>query len=227
MNKPTDPTRTIVSRRSRPAKEPLSREQIVKTALDLLKQEGTPGMSMRKIAKALDTGPSSLYVYVANLQELSAAVLDEGLCEVVLPEAQKDSWKKPLIDALLSYAKVLYESPGLAELSLSTIPIGPNSLALSEYLLQRLHEGGITSTQAAWGVDLLLFYGASVAFEQASRNQQGTTLQAAQTFYQSLDAKRYPMLVGVQAEMFSGGPERFRWGLEVILQGMLQTDTRS
>nr|WGD96985.1 hypothetical protein P5627_14030 [Bacillus safensis] len=36
-------------------------------------------MSMRKVAKALDTGPASLYVYVNNFQELSAYVLDYGL----------------------------------------------------------------------------------------------------------------------------------------------------
>ena len=47
--------RRIISRRSRPAKEPLSRELIVKTAYELLKEQGLEGMSMRKVAKALDT----------------------------------------------------------------------------------------------------------------------------------------------------------------------------
>lgn len=72
-------TNTITSRRSRPAKEPLSKEIIVKTAYDLLESEGISGLSMRKIAKVLDTGPSSLYVYVKNADELRAYVLDYGL----------------------------------------------------------------------------------------------------------------------------------------------------
>jgi len=32
---------------------------------------------MRRVAQALDTGPASLYVYVANTAALHAAVLDE------------------------------------------------------------------------------------------------------------------------------------------------------
>ena len=111
-----NPNRTVISRRSRPAKAPLSKDLIVKTAFELLKNEGISGLSMRKIAKALDTGPSSLYVYVTNLQELSAYVLDYGLDKVVLPEVQEGSWQTELFDALYSYLTILFESPGIAEL---------------------------------------------------------------------------------------------------------------
>ncbi|TXK81836.1 TetR/AcrR family transcriptional regulator [Paenibacillus sp. N3.4] len=218
--------RTVISRRSRPAKEPLSKELIVKTALELLENEGAPGLSMRRVAKALDTGPSSLYVYVTNLQELSAYVLDGGLHKVVLPDVNERSWKSLLFEMLFSYQKVLYECPGIAELALTTIPIGPYSLAITEYILARLHEGGISSTSAAWGVDLLLLYTSSVAFEQVSRIEKGTPLHALSASYQSLNAMKYPMLTALKdvmtgGEMTSEGHERFLWGLEVILQGIL------
>lgn len=217
-----NPTRTVISRRSRPAKEPLSKDIIVKTALELLKDEGSSGLSMRKIAKALDTGPSSLYVYVTNIHELRAYVLDYGLEKVVLPDDPNGTWKTKLFDALYSYLSVLFESTGIAELTLTTIPIGPHSLAITEYILGRLHEGGIRSTSAAWGVDLLLHYVSSVAFEQSTRDQKGTTLDAISASYQSVEAKEYPMIASLKDEMTSsGGQERFRWGLEVILRGIL------
>ncbi|NQX66205.1 TetR/AcrR family transcriptional regulator [Paenibacillus alba] len=218
-----NPTRTIISRRSRPAKEPLSKDIIVKTALALLKSEGSSGLSMRKIAKALDTGPSSLYVYVTNHQELSAYVLDAGMESVVLSNHEGVSWEIRLYETLHSYLTVLMEFPGVAELALNTIPIGPHSLALTEYILERLHEAGIHSTSAAWGLDLLMLYASSVAFEQASRDQNGTTLQAISASYRSLNVKQYPMIASLQSELItSDGEERFRWGLEVILQGILQ-----
>ena len=215
--------RTVVSRRSRPAKEPLSKDIIVKTAFDLLITEGMSGLSMRKIAKALDTGPSSLYVYVSNLKELSSYVLDYGLDKVVLPDPHEGAWKDNLFDVINSYLYVLYHAPGLAELSLTTIPIGPNSLSINEYILERLHAGGIRSTSAAWGVDMLLLYASSVAFEQASRGEKGASIHAVFASYQTLDAAKYPMLSSLKEEMVSGGQERFRWGVEVILQGILQT----
>ncbi|TBL74517.1 TetR/AcrR family transcriptional regulator [Paenibacillus thalictri] len=226
--------RTIISRRARPAKQPLSQDLIVQTALELLKSEGSPGLSMRKIAKALDTGPSSLYVYVANLQELSAFVLDNALAKVDFPEEDQGSWKSRLFDVLQSYLSVLYEAPGVAELSLTTIPAGPHSLAMMEYILRQLHEGGIRSTSAAWGVDLLLLYVSSVAFEQSSRDRKGTTLHAISASYRSLDPSQYPLISGLKEELLSSGGQedkegqqgyegeaRFRWGLEAILQGIV------
>jgi AcrR family transcriptional regulator len=220
---PNKPTRTVVSRRARPAKEPLSQELIVETALGLVKSEGSTGLSMRKIAKALDTGPSSLYVYVTNQQELSAYVLDAGLAEVIFPTSDSGTWQSRLFDVLDSYLTVLFDAPGIAELALTTIPVGHNSLGLTEYMLQQLNEAGVGASSAAWGIDLLLLYVSSVAFEQTSRNQVGTTLQAVKASYQSLDAKRYPLLISLREEMTSAdGKERFRWGLEVILQGILQ-----
>lgn len=213
--------RIIISRRTRPAKDALSREIIVKTAFELLAEEGLSSMSMRKIAKHLDTGASSLYVYVKNIQELHSYVVDYGLQHVVLPEVQPDSWKNELLSLLHSYLNVLYTSPGVAELALTTIPIGPYSLAINEYILARLQAGGAQAKSAAWGADMLLLYVTSVAFEQSSREQKGMTLQSIRDSYQSLDALKYPMLVRLNEEMFSGGKERFEWGLEVILQGIL------
>lgn len=108
-------------------------------------------MSMRKVAKALDTGPSSLYVYVKKLQELSAYVLDHALSQLVLPDSGEGSWKEKLFGVLDAYLMLLMEQPGLAELSLTTISMGHNSLELTEFVLAALHEGVVQSTSAAWG----------------------------------------------------------------------------
>ena len=121
-----------VSRRSRSAKDPLSREIIIKEACLLLKYQGTKKLTMRNVAKALDTGASSLYVYVKNIKELYAYVLDYSISEVILPDSQtnEDMWKVNLTSALISYHDVLYQNPGVAELAMTTSPLGKNSLAL-------------------------------------------------------------------------------------------------
>jgi hypothetical protein len=44
--------------------------------------------------------------------------------------------------------------------------------------------------------------------------------------YYAADPLRYPLITGLRDEMFSGDTatkERFFWGLEVILKGILQT----
>ncbi|MHC9080713.1 TetR/AcrR family transcriptional regulator [Bacillus altitudinis] len=218
----------MISRRSRPAKEPLSRELIVKTAYELLKEHGIEGMSMRKVAKALDTGPASLYVYVNNVQELSAYVLDYGLGQMVYPDSKDSTWKEQLFDLLHTYFLLLFEKPGLAEISLSTIPQGTNFLQLTEHLLAALHEGGIKSTPAAWGVDLLLLYVSSVAYEKVSWKKQGSSqISDAKKAFLQAEKTQFPFIHRVKEEMFAGDTvsmERFRWGIDVILYGIQQED---
>lgn len=223
------PNRVIKSRRDRPAKEPLSHELIIKTAYELLKDEGMTGMSMRKVAKALDTGPSSLYVYFKNLQELSSHVLDYGLGQLLLPDSDAGSWKEKLFGALDAYLMLLCEHPGLAELSLTTLPMGNNYLRLTEYILAALDETGIRSRSAAWGVDLFLLYVSSVAYELTSRiKNEGIQITVVKDLFLSADPVRYPLIASLKGEMFSGDietKERFRWGLEVILQGIQKSGT--
>ncbi|MES9766721.1 TetR/AcrR family transcriptional regulator [Bacillus altitudinis] len=218
----------MISRRARPAKEPLSRELIVKTAYELLKEHGIEGMSMRKVAKALDTGPASLYVYVNNVQELSTYVLDYGLGQMVYPDSKDSTWKEQLFDLLHTYFLLLFEKPGLAEISLSTIPQGTNFLQLTEHLLAALHEGGIKSTSAAWGVDLLLLYVSSVAYEKVSWKKQGSSqISDTKKAFLQADKTQFPFIHRVKEEMFAGDTvsmERFRWGIDVILYGIQQED---
>ncbi|MFJ5624813.1 TetR/AcrR family transcriptional regulator [Peribacillus loiseleuriae] len=212
----------VNSRRTRPAKPPLGLDIIIRTAYKLLSENGMSGMSMRKVAKSLDTGPASLYVYVENYQKLSAYVLDYGLRDVKLVEDDTVYWKDAIINVLKSYFKVLAETPGLAELALTTSPNGTNSMDINECLLKYLQAGGISTRSAAWGIDILLLYVSSLSFERVLRNKKDDDLDDLVALYNTVDVSKYPMISKLKSELFSGdGGERFSWGIEVILQGLL------
>jgi AcrR family transcriptional regulator len=116
MNMSEEAPRNIVSRRNRPAKAPLSRDAIVSTALHILERDGLSGLSLRRVAAALDTGAASLYVYVANLEELHALMLDQALAAVQVTGAGSLPWRDRLKVFLLAYLHVLYNRQGLAQL---------------------------------------------------------------------------------------------------------------
>lgn len=214
------PPRTIVSRRSRPAKSPLSREAIVEAALAILEQQGEGGLSMRNIAKRLDTGAASLYVYFANTDELHAALLDHVFSEVVLP-AQQGNWRDRLKALLISYHGVLEARRGLAQLALSTIASGPNSLRIWECILALLSEGGVGATTAAWGVDLLVLYVTSIAAEQALHTTDDRGLTRVASVLSAVTAHEFPHLHRLRSDMISGdGPNRSQWAIDVIIDGL-------
>jgi len=173
------------------------------------------------VATALDTGPASLYVYVANLAELHALMLDRALGAVALPAAGEGGWRDRLTAVLASYLRVLYDGPGLAQLALSTIAVGPHALRLIETLLDLLLEGGIDPAVAAWAVDLLTLHVAAVAAEQDVRRAQGDTFGPVTRAIAAAPAADYPHIHALRAELLSGEGARFGWVVDLLINGVL------
>jgi AcrR family transcriptional regulator len=212
----------IISRRNRPAKAPLSRDIIVSTALDILGRHGLSGLSLRRIATALDTGAASLYVYLSNINELHALMLDTTLAAVKLPDPRGLlSWRDRIKSFLLDYLHVLYERQGLAQLAMSTIATGPNSLRIWELLLGLIKEGGIEDVRAAWGVDLLILYVTAIAAEQSIRHEKGQGLDGVKRALSDVSVKEFPLVFACQEALLSGDREtRSEWALDVIIDGI-------
>lgn len=213
--------RKIISRRNRPAKAPLSRDVIVSTALHILERDGLAGLSLRRVATALDTGAASLYVYVANLEELHALMLDQALAAVRVTGGVSLPWRDRLKAFLLGYLQVLYKRQGLAQLALSTIASGPNSLRIWEALLGLLQEGGVDDLRAAWGLDLLTLYVTAIAAEQSIRRTSDQGLGRVKTALATVSEKQFPRVFAMKETLLSGGGEsRGEWALDVIIDGI-------
>jgi AcrR family transcriptional regulator len=75
------PSKTPRNGRSPGGKQPLSRELVLSTALELVDSEGLDALTMRRLGQQLGRDPMSLYRYAAN----RAALLD-GVTELVLNE---------------------------------------------------------------------------------------------------------------------------------------------
>jgi AcrR family transcriptional regulator len=219
--------RKVVSRRGGTVKPPLSRDLVVDTALDLLTRDGLEGMSLRRVASALDTGAASLYVYVKDLQELEALVLDRALGRVRTGVARGKPWRERLHAVLASYARVLFGNPGLAQLAMRTIAAGPHALRLVETLLGILEEGGVDESTSAWAVDLLLLYVTAIAAEQSQRDQRADPMGTIASVIGEVSEADYPRVHRVRKALLSGGGrERFTWALEVLIEGVLRTSRR-
>ncbi|MFF0742760.1 TetR/AcrR family transcriptional regulator [Streptomyces sp. NPDC004111] len=220
------------SRRERPAKSALSLDAIVEAAVRIMRAEGLQRVTMRRLAKELDTGPASLYVYVANTAELHAAILEEFLGAVELGPAQEagadgGDWCDRLVALLVSYTHVLFEHPSLAHSALVARPAGPNYLALVEAVLALLHEGGVPDGQAAWGVDVLLQVATATAAEQATRDETVSADDEDQALIRSLhgvSAGTHPRIAALGGDLYSGTPgQRIAWIFRAVINGTLNT----
>ncbi|QLJ03156.1 TetR/AcrR family transcriptional regulator C-terminal domain-containing protein [Streptomyces sp. NEAU-sy36] len=220
--------REPLSRRERPAKPALSRQWIVDTAVRIMRAEGLEKVTMRRLAQELDTGPASLYVYVANTAELHAAVLDALLGEVELAGAAAgDGWRDQLLAVLTSYTLVLFEHPQLARSALVARPSGENYLRLVERIVDLLARSGASREQVAWGVDKLLQDATATAAEQSTREHDPAAEDDWNALTRALHATSRTTHPAIAAHMpvLLGGSvaDRMRWGFDVLVNGILHT----
>jgi AcrR family transcriptional regulator len=220
------------SRRARPAKSALSREAIVSTALDIVRREGVDALTMRRLAQALDTGPASLYVYVANQAELWELLFDAALASVATEATDPERWREQL-HALAGRIvhTMAVEFPGMARLAMTHIPVGENSLRIAESVVSLLKAGGISDQATAYAMDLMSSYINAIAYEQSlysslysdPAHEEREVARIAERFA-SLDEDRYPTIATLGDKMTAGdGEERFALGIDVLINGLLQT----
>lgn len=222
---------TTRSRRERPAKPALSREWIIAETIEIMRTEGLEKATMRRVAQALDTGPASLYVYIANTAELHSAVLDELLA---LPAEQSGAWNEQLEVLLRSYADVLFRYPGLARSALLIRPTGPNAIRLYDRVLGLLLDGGVAVDRAAWGVDLLLQYVTGNAAEHSTPSpddihapaDDDAEMSILATALRASDPETTPHIAKHVDVVLSGEPsQRVTWAIHALIAGIAATPT--
>jgi AcrR family transcriptional regulator len=215
----------VRSRRERPAKPALTRQKIIDAALTILSAEGLGKVTMRRIAAELDTGHASLYVYVRDVEDLHAQILDALLAPVVTAKPTGGPWRDQLKVLLIGYGAVLHARPEIARMALSTQPSGPNYVVLVEKILTLLLEGGATDKAAAWGVDLLLLLPTATAVEHSGpkpTRHATADLAATASSIARVDPAQAPNIARLGDELISGDPsKRVDWALDVLLDGIL------
>lgn len=80
-------------------RDPLSRDRVLRAALDLVDRDGADALTMRSLAKDLGVEAPSLYKHVPN----KAAILD-GICELIYAEVVVDDVGEAWQDRLRAYA---------------------------------------------------------------------------------------------------------------------------
>lgn len=222
------------SRRERPAKPALSREAIVDAGLDILRREGLNALSMRRVATALDTGPASLYVYVANRDELHALLFDAAIATIAVEDTDPARWREQLHGLAERMVKMMVEDfPGIALLGMAAIPTGEHAMRLTESMMSLLRAGGVGDQALAYAPDLVSMYITAIAYEQALYQElyadpehEQRELERLLEHFRTLPADRFPTMASVTALMVRGsGEERFGLGLDIIVNGLLSTPT--
>ncbi|MGI8715373.1 MAG: TetR/AcrR family transcriptional regulator [Solirubrobacteraceae bacterium] len=220
------------STRDRPAKPPLSEDLIVETALKVLRAEGLDAVTMRRVATELDTGPASLYVYIAGRDELRRAMLDRVSGSVALEPPDPQRWRAQLHALLDGVLRALEAHPGIASVAVGDPPSREHALIIAENMLGLLLAGGVTPRDAAWACDILPLMTTAAAMEtavhQACANTPEETVARLDAAFSALPADRFPHIAAHRDLLISGdGDERFEFAIDTFLDGLLARAARA
>ncbi|MGH3809753.1 MAG: TetR/AcrR family transcriptional regulator, partial [Pseudonocardiaceae bacterium] len=227
MAVPTPPWQRPV--RTAADRPPLSRRRIVDQALALLADDGLDGVSMRRVAQALGTGPASLYAHLRNKDELHQLMLDQLIGEVTVPEPDPGRWREQLKELMRSMVQVMTEHPGSAQLAIATtVPTGPHALRVMEGMLAILRSGGLADRVMAFAGDLIATFTSALALEAGTWISAAPDPAAAQQrshqirdYFAALPQDRFPHIVALAGPLTEGaGEERLEFGFEVLVAGL-------
>ncbi|MEU3339200.1 TetR/AcrR family transcriptional regulator [Streptomyces sp. NPDC006668] len=139
-------------------KKPITVDAIVSTAFGIVEREGYEALTMRRVASALETGPSSLYAHVVNKEDLDELLIGRLCAEIDLPEPDPATWRQQITSVCARLRDQYLRYPGISRAAFAAAPSNLDTLRLSEGMLAILLAGGIAPRTAAWAIDSLMLY---------------------------------------------------------------------
>ncbi|MEV0897684.1 TetR/AcrR family transcriptional regulator [Actinoplanes sp. NPDC049802] len=141
-------TDSVWTRQARPrtGQPTLSREQIVRTAIELLDTEGAAGLSMRRLGARLGSGATSLYWHVATKDDLLELAVDQVMGEIYVPEPGDTPWRVGVSVMANGMRAMLLRHPWVIGLLGVRPTIGPNVMRMSNRSVALLSAAGFTGS---------------------------------------------------------------------------------
>jgi AcrR family transcriptional regulator len=138
----------------------LSLDEIVDAALDLLRESGLEGLTMRAVASRLGVTPMAMYYYVADKDEL-LRLASERVSAVSGPlELKDDDWEESLRTYLLAVWGEYARYPGLASYAIGQPNLGVTSTSLAQGV-KFFQDAGFQpkSARLAWSFAMTYIHG--------------------------------------------------------------------
>lgn len=157
----------------------LTRERIVRAAIDIADIEGMGELSMRRIAMELGVATMSLYRHVPGKDDLLLFMIDAALGEERFPDTRPAGWRAQLeLCARLQWT-LFRRHPWLAPaMSLTRPQLVPNALAHTNWVLAAFEETGVNLNDRMF-IHVMLFgfvRGVATALEPEAEAERETGL---------------------------------------------------
>ncbi|MFJ4694286.1 TetR/AcrR family transcriptional regulator [Streptomyces sp. NPDC088766] len=186
-------------RRRRPTRHGtvLSEKQIVRTALRMLREHGSAGLTARRLGAALGADPSTLYRYFAGLDDLTRAIGEELMGRALDSWTATGRWRPDLRALGLAVHTSYLAHPQAALLTASRVTGRPREIQVDETIIGILRGAGFSDVDAVGVyhafIDLTLAFAALDAGALAVKDEaRGADEGMWTSTYARLPAETHP-----------------------------------
>jgi AcrR family transcriptional regulator len=207
------------------ARVPLSRERVLRTAIDLADAGGLETLTMRRLAQELGVEAMSLYYYVANKDAILNGIADIVEGEIDLP-APGGNWRAEIRKTSISAYEILTRHPWAAGLILSVSEVSGSRLAYMNSILGTFRQAGFSPAQTDHAYHAVESHIMGFTMWEVGMNlgTREDLARLATTFLERLNAAEYPHIVEhVEQHLRPRDPTdegEFAFGLDLILDGL-------
>jgi AcrR family transcriptional regulator len=202
----------------------LSRERVLRAALELADKGGIDSLTMRRLGQELGVEAMSLYNHVANKDDILNGILELVHQEMVLADGGGD-WKASMRASAISAHEVLLRHRWAASLRMSASKVSPAQLQWIEAVLRCLREGGFSAELTHHAFHALESHIVGFTLWLVNLPALGDELKAlAADFLKALPIDDYPYFFEhAEYHMRPSDPDEegeFAFGLDLILDGL-------
>ena len=134
--------------RGRMPRDTLTREKIVKAAIDLLDSDGLEGLNIRALGSRLGSAATAIYWHVGSKDNLIALAADQAWNEITLPDLAAAGWRDAATAMAVSLHAMLTRHPWLLQAFGSFLLFGPGKARHDDHTLAIYEAAGFSGTQA-------------------------------------------------------------------------------
>jgi TetR/AcrR family transcriptional regulator, tetracycline repressor protein len=209
----------------------LGRDEVLEGALALLEKEGLDGLTMRRLAASLGVRAGAIYWHFADKQALVDAMIETMLAGLLEP-APTGTWDEQIAELTRRMAAAMLRVRDGARLATLALRPGPNSLDLSEAMMQIIRKSGRSRRATLWASAVIGYYvlGYVTDLQATEAAKARGLMSVVRGLRKSLARADYPLLHSISdtalAQMLEGrdAQARFEFGLQVILRGLAGAD---
>lgn len=199
-------------------RDPLTRERIVTTALEILDTQGAGALTVRRLADHLGVGAATLYGHVRTKEDVLDLALDAVYAEVQA-DTRPDDWRAELTDLLHAWRQALLRHPWSATV-LGRPHLGPHMLAREERIYALLATAGLAGAALPDAAYALSNYVIGSILMQIAWQQQDVSARQAAAHHIASRSDLYPTLAAHRTAQDADWNRSFDNGLASLLDGI-------